>query len=963
MRLSNKLSLLGATFLVGLSAAPGALAQSPPEPTANDEIVVTGSRIPRASTFNFPVPLAVADARAIVESGSAQLGDVVSYFTQINPNNNLQNTSGTLFNTGQNRADLRGLGSVRTLVLVDGRRHIYTDARSPGVDLNMIPSMMVERIEVISGGASAVYGSDAISGVVNVILRKDLNGWVADAQIGMAEEGDGEEQRYSVAYGDEIGERFRYTIGGEYSRVENIMAPDRWGTDVFPGVRRNNLVTPQPVIDQSRSITGPTLGTWVLSSTRSAVLSEQRTSYGLLTDPNCFTAAPPQAALCQDPLLGYSQVFNELQGGSERGTVRAYAEYDLSASWKIFGEAAYAIVDGYGKFQPAFSNTATMPILFRGDNAFMAQNTTLSNTLRGFWTGTPGRTLTSTSTANVIRFWPELGGRNSATERTLSRAVVGLEGEFDLFSKRWSVDAYYQWAEVKSDLINENVPWNARVQQAVDAIVVNGQIVCRNNTNGCVPYDIINGPSQAAIDWVNRDSFSTGVTTEEVASANFSGELFDLPAGPVGIAGGAEYRKEENTFSQDALSASGVLFINALGSLGGAFDITEGYLEVRVPLLADLPLVKELSFEAAGRIAEYSTFGETDAHRYVLSYRPLEHVWFRASQGSSVRGPNVVELYAPQGQNFLTVRDPCDPTAPTPAAFLANVLTNCAAAIPGYNRNTFISNIRTQTARIRTGGNPDLLPEEAETTTIGVVFQPTWVENFAASFDYWHIELEGGISSLPAQTTIDLCYRASGGALSSPNCTSVIRDSNGSQTGTVGGVVDIVGTNLNLQTFDVEGWDASVQYAFEMGDLGHVGMRVDVTRAFRFEVVTAPGQDTLRWQNTVNNALPEWKGTISLDYDRGPFSLGWTTLFIGSMAVSSTLDPTLVRPYYTGDQFTHDLRLAYQLSDDVRLRGGILNLSNEYPPPLPETFDGRGTGSSVYDNRGRFLYIGANFEF
>jgi outer membrane receptor protein involved in Fe transport len=964
-------------MLAVVAAAPGVRAQEAGAEAAapsEQSIVVTGTRIKRDSTFDFPVPLATVDAKQIQDSGSAQLGYTIAQLPQIQPNNNLQDTSGTLFQVGQDRADIRGLGSVRTLVLVDGRRHIYTDSRTPGVDLNMIPSMMVDHIDVISGGASAVYGSDAISGVVNVILRQNLDGGVADAQVGETQEGDGEEQRYSTAYGGKLfDQRFHYLFGAEYSRVENIMQIDRASEGLYPGIRRDTTAghVPQVIVPQNKSITG-NVGTWVLDSTHSINIDPVTRTPNELTDPNCFTAANPNASFCQDPNLRFSQEFNELQGAAKRGTARGYVEYEITKDWKAFAEAGFAEVKGASKFQPAFSNTSTMPIVFHGDNGYLQGSTATDSAFRNLWVADgKGFTNAAANNAQVIKFWPEFGFRDANTDRKLWRTALGLDGNFELLGNDWSFDSYWQWAQVTSDLINTNQPWIARVQQAADAVLVNGQIQCRNNTNGCVPLNIIDGPSQAAINWVNTTGSATGLAQENVVSASVSGDLLQLPGGPLGMAAGAEYRTEKNKFGQDPLSASGVTFLNALGGLGGGYNITEEFVELRAPFLKDLPLIKELSAEYAYRNANYSTFGDEGAWRAVASWSPIQDITFRYSDGTGVRAPNVVELFAPTGQNFLTVRDPCDSTVISTFSgqTRTNIQANCAAAIPGYNSATFVSNIRTQTAQILTGGNPNLGPETATTETYGVVFKPRFLPHFNASFDAWHIQIDNAIGTLPAQTTIDLCYQAGGAALSNGNCAAVPRDPDGSITGTVGGVVRITGTNLNLAHFNVEGWDAAVQYALDLADIngghnwGALAARVDVTREYRFEVTTAPGQLPLHNQNSVNNATPAWHATGSMNWEIGKFTLGWTTSFWGSQRVSTTLTAAQLNPYYTGDYYKHDLRVSYDISDTLRVRGGVLNITNEYPPYLPEVYTGNTQGSSVYDNRGRFFFIGADLKF
>ena len=975
-------ALLMSAASASLLAAPTfAQAQTAGEGVDVGEIVVTGSRI-RRDTFSSPQPLSVVSAEAIREQGQVSLGDILLEQPVINPATNPQNSSGTLFLAGQSRADIRGLGPTRTLVLMDGRRLPFSDASSPAVDLNTIPSLMVERIETIAGGASAVYGSEAISGVVNFIMKKEQDGLELDVQAGVTQEGDGEEYRAGFNWGKKLlDDKLNILIGGEFASQDTIMRKDRdWA---IPGFRRDTRVTPQPIIPGSRANTSPyatfqLLG-GALGTARSVTLDVRNPANVVRLSAACSTATVQPD--CQDEALFYSGVYDALQGKSNRTVLRGYADYKITDTFKAFVDASYLHGSGYGIFQPAFSSAAgggTMPVVLRGDNAYLNGAGATAAALRAEWTAA-GKTFTQGSTAQVGKFWREFGGRDVKSERDQQRFAGGIEGKFETFGRDVHMDAYVQYSKVTGTTHSYNVPNIARVQQATDAVVLNGQVVCRDaaaRAAGCTPWDLVNGASRDAILWTNGIATTDQRVTQTVGGINFDTNLFNLPAGPVGVAFGAEYRKETSFFEQDALSASGALFFNAVGTRQGSYDTKEAYAEVRIPILKDLPFAEELTVELAGRVADYSTIGGTDQYRLHAEWAPVKDVRFRATESTAVRAPNIVELFAPQGRNFTTAAlDPCDKDnfRSANATQQAARRITCAAAIPGYNSATFISNIGTgrPSLALLQGGNPDLGPEKAHTYQYGVVINPRWVPNLQISVDYFKYNITDAVGSIPINTLLGaLCYDdATTPVASNIFCQQIRRDATGATTGgLVGGVSEVVLVQQNVASTKVEGYDYSISYGFQTEDLmgkdyGSIALRLDATWMYQFVTQGLPGQAYTQFANTITNATPEWKANASARWSYDKFSFSWSTIYYGSMIANQAQQAGVITPYKTGDYFRHDIRATYKLNDEIRFRAGIVNLFNKKPPSLPETYLGTGTGSSQYDNAGRFFFVGANMDF
>ncbi|MBU1375706.1 MAG: TonB-dependent receptor [Alphaproteobacteria bacterium] len=1003
---SMRQRLLATSFICGAMAATAwadtAAAQAAADGAAEvGEIVVTGSRI-RRDTFSAPQQLSVVTAEAIRESGNTSIGDILLDQPNINPNQNQQTTSATLFLAGQARADIRGLGATRTLVLMDGRRLPFSDASSPAVDLNTIPSLMIERVETIAGGASAVYGSEAISGVVNFVMKKQQEGLEIDLQTGITEDKDGEEWRAGFNWGKKLFDgRLNVLVGGEYAGIEPIMQKDRdWA---FPGIRRNNAtgVITQDIVPQSRANSSP-FATFQLRSsnvvgTGLAVTRDVRDNGASIARLSQACATATVQPTCQDESLFYNQVFTALQGKSSRAVLRTYVDYKITDNWKAFVDASYVKVSGYGFFGPAFSNAVgggTMPIVIRGDNAYLNGPGAAAAALRAVWTGAvngangqplpfdqrgAGLALNQATAVQVGKTWVEFGGRDVKTEREQTRVAIGMEGKFETFGREVNWDWYAQHAKLSGSTISYGVPNLARVQQAVDAVLINGQVVCRDaaaRAAGCAPWDLVNGqPSREAINWANATSVTDQQVKQTVAGLNFAANLFDLPAGPVGVAVGTEYRKEESFFAQDALGASGALFFNAIGTRQGEYDVKEAYGEIRIPILKDVPFAEELSVELAGRVSDYSSVGGTDQYRLHAEWAPFKDVRFRASQSTAVRAPNIVELFSPQSRNFTTAAtDPCDATvfAGATAAQQAARRVTCAAAIPGWNPATFQSNFGTgrSSLALLQGGNPDLDPEVAHSYQYGVIMQPRWVPGLQISADFFKYNVTAQIGTIPINTLFQaLCYDSSQPIDSNPFCAQIQRDRAGTNGGSVvGGVTQVVLTNQNVASVKVEGWDYAISYGFHTADLlgkdyGDIALRLDATWMYGFTLQGLPGQAYTQLANTINNGLPEWKANGQIRWSNDKASVTWATLWIDSMIANNALQPNQLNPYKTGDYFRHDLRVTYRYNDQLTMRAGLINVFDRHPPALPETFNGTAPGASQYDNRGRYLFIGAGMNF
>ncbi|HEX7887093.1 MAG TPA: TonB-dependent receptor, partial [Phenylobacterium sp.] len=959
MKIMLRSALLMSAASAGLLAAPSFAQAQTTDGADVGEIVVTGSRL-RRDTFSAPLPISVLTAETIRESGQASIGDLLLDQPNINPAANNQNTSNSSFLAGQSRADIRGIGPTRTLVLMDGRRLPFSDASSPAVDLNTIPSLMVERVETLVGGASAVYGSEAIAGVVNFVMKKEQQGLEVDLTGGVSEEGDGEEFRTGFNWGAKfLDDRLNVLVGGEYASIDKIMQKDRdWA---FPGVRRDTRLTPQPIIPNSHANTSPyatfQLVGGALGTARAVTRDVRDNGLSIVRLSAACSTATVQPD-CQDPALFDSTVYNALQGKVNRGVLRTYVDYRITDQWKAFVDASYTKVTGYGFLQPAFSSAAgggTMPVVLRGDNAFLAGPTTTAQQLRAEWLAA-GKTFSSASTAQVGKFWDEFGGRDVKSEREQSRVAGGFEGAFQTLGRDVNVDGYVQYSRLDGSTISYGMPNVARVQQATDAVIVNGQVVCRSvaaRAAGCVPWDLINGASREAVLWANGVSDTDQKVTQTVGGLNFATNVFELSAGPVSVAFGGEYRRETSSFVQDALGASGALYISPVGRRAGSYSVKEAYGEVRIPILKDLPFAEELSIELAGRASDYTTVGDTHQYRLHAEWAPFRDIRFRATEATAVRAPNIVELFAPQTRTFTPAAvDPCDAAVfrGASAAQQAARRITCAAAIPGWNPATFQSNFGLgRPLPVTIGGNPNLDAEKAHTYEYGVVLKPRWVPGLSLSMDFFKYNIAGQVGAVTLSTLFqDLCYDSPLAYGSNPFCAQITRDPSGAQTGVVGGVSDVLVVAQNVAKVKVEGWDYSASYGFRTEDLfgrdyGAIALRADATWTYRFAQQGLPGQRYTQLANTINNATPEWKANASARWSYDKYAVTWSTLYIGSTIANVAFQPNQLTRYKTGDYFRHDLRASYRVNDDIAVRAGVINLLDRNPPQIPDNSIYNGT--------------------
>ncbi len=960
----------------GLAKAQEAQAAPPADSPANalSEVVVTGTRI-RSTGFTAPTPTQVLGQADLERAAQPNI------FTAIVQLPSLQGSSGATTGTfstssgqqGLSSFSLRGLGTIRTLTLLDGQRVV--PANVTGVpDISMFPQLLVERVDVVTGGASASYGSDAVGGVVNFVTNKRFVGLKTNFMTGVTTYGDNHQWLAQAAAGKSfLDGRLHLQISGEYDWEEGVPAGG-FGEDA-PGSR--DWYTTATLVN--RGVTNDGSPQYLY---REHAQAYQYAKYGLISagplqgtafdqagNPFQFQygggGVPSRAAngavsgcytnggFCVGgDLSGNVGIGTSLQSRLERMNAYTRVGFDLDANNEIYATFNAARVETSNQPNPG---AATTNLTMSCANPYLPASVAAACASAGITTFSYG--LSNALLPRNISVHPT---------RTQYRLVVGANGKFDVMGKNWVYDAYYTHGRNTTNIHVRDILLMPRYRAAIQATTVGGQIVCADpvaRASGCVPINIFGGqrPSEAALAYITpaNGPYQHSVQKQDVVSINFSGDTFSLPAGPVSLAFGAEYRKEQyyvqgdpygdgNTDSPNnadypadpVLTPSGAnWFAGNYHSGAGEYSVKEAYAEVNVPLV-DSDSAGRANLNMAGRWTDYSTSGTVYTWKVGATWdTPVEGLRLRAVTSRDVRAPNLSELYAA----------PVTTTMPN----FTNPFTGGAL--------TVLQNVV---------GNPDLKPEIAKNATFGVVLSnPPWLPGFSVSVDWYNIVLNGGISSLSAQQVVNFCFAGLQqfcGAFNfaPPQGTAFVN----SQT-------------FNLSSIKTNGFDIEGSYRFELPSVpGRFTVRALATNTHKF--VTNPGiPGAVATDSAGQNsgATPDWKllAIQTWETDRFSFSVQerWfsdgrfgntTTEYVeckpGSCPVSTASRPTVDYNQMSGATYV-DISAAYKFDNGLQIYGKVDNLLDRDPTPSPQTNTGLDANPALYDLLGRFYHLGLRYSF
>ena len=981
-------TMIAGAALVAFSAAP-AYAQE--DETQVEGIVITGSRIPQPN-LTTTSPVTQVTGEDVDVAGVTRVEDLVNQLPQAFAAQNSTVANGA---TGTATVSLRNLGADRTLVLIDGRRMGYGSPNDAAADLNQIPGQLVERVEVLTGGASAVYGSDALAGVVNFIMRRNFEGVQLDAQYGFYQHNndyDGPGNLRNVIIGRAATNPSQFQLPDDnvmdgYSREATLIIGA--GTDdgranitAYLSYRNNDFV-----IGGQRDYSSCSLGGY---SGSNFTCGGSGTSFPgqFISGGGTFTlgAAPGTFVPYDGNVNAYNfGPLNYFQRPDERYSFGAFAEYEINDHAEVYADIMFTDYALVAQIAPSgiFGNTTSIN----------CANPLLSGTQRTQIGCTPADIAADNSVLFIpLRRNVEGGGRQDDIGYQSFRMVGGVRGPINDF---WSYDVFAQYSRVELQRAYNNDFSVTRIARALDVVDVAGTPTCRSVVDGsdpnCVPYDIFTGagPSQAALDYLQVPLLQTGETIQQIVQASVTGDLGGYgmmspwASRGVGVAMGIEYRRDElnsvtdNSFATGDGAGQGGPTIG----LSGANDVFDLFAEAQIPLVEGRPFFDQLSLDLAFRYSDYELGGETNTYKIGGDWAPVPALRFRASFQHAVRAANIIELFTAQGFNLFDMDDdPCDATDPNGdgVAPAANCIGGAAWQVSNTEANSgFLTNLAGQYNFLQ-GGNPALNPEEAETYTIGFVFQPDFLPGFNMSVDYFDIEVEGLVSTVGALNTVNDCYF--GGIASA--CSLITRDG---PTGTLwlgsGNVSDL---NTNIGGLSTSGVDFNANYGIEladcgMGDYGGLAFSFVGTWLQSLETDTGLGQSNSVYDcagfyaNQCGVPNPEWRHRARIAWET-PWAVevSGTWRHYGEVEVAvlgsdGSLDnaPAGRIDRFLEAQNYFDLAATWQVRDTTRLRMGVNNILDNDPPLSYSvgTTGNNNTYPQLYDAMGRYFFFGLTQDF
>ena len=937
---SNLMLRLGsASFALAMAlAAVPALAQpsttTPDEPvedatasSQNDEtIVITGSRI-RRNPLDQDQPVTFLDEADLARTGLTSAADILQRLpssggalnSRFNNSGNFGNPpDGGGVGAGSAEVDLRYLGSKRVLVLVDGIRYVNGASASgvPGAtDLNSIPESMIERIEVLQDGASAIYGSDAIAGVVNIISKKKQDGLHLSAQLGVMSEGDGFTRNLQASYGLELGGgATSLVVGGNWVKQDGISSAGR-DISLFP--------TPGTTACDNSCSSGTPNGRFILLGQDLTLIAPVVGRNPTVADFRPFAGAPDRFNFAP---------FNFIQTPLERYGIFANLRQEL-------GDFAALSLKGVWNRRKSKNQAAPLPLFVGPDagNGNLLDTITIhsTNPFNPF-----GVTLDASNLAFIGRRVVEGGPRRYNQEVETWYFTATLDGEFEVGGRDWYWDLNAAYGRNEADQVVFGNIHAANLARALGPVAL-----C---TAPCIPFNIFGGAGSITPEMYNFVAFEQNDSSQQKQwdfTANLAGELFSLPGGPIGFAVGLSHRDQDGRFDPDEIVALGLgSDIPALPTSGG-YNVSEAYAELRLPLLSDTPFFHRLELTGAARYSDYSTFGPTTTFKAGINWKPIEDLLFRGSWAEGFRAPSIGELFGTPSRFDQEIVDPCSAVG---GAIPAAVAANCIA--DGVPANGSYVQANPQLPVI-TGGNLDLEPETSESWGVGAVWSPSFIPRLSLEANYFNIKVDGAIQAIDAEVLLGRCAE-NGDALS---CAAISRSASGA-------VTQIQGLLQNIASIETDGLDVILNYRTGETGIGRFGLYWTNTFLFRYRigVPATNGVTTIDLEGTErgspDQAFPKWKSTAVLDWAMNDgFAASLTGRYIKGVdeGNGNHMDSRL----YT------DLQLRWE-PDDWNGFGFALGANNLFnvDPPACFTCGLNNMDPTTYDVPGTFFYARATWK-
>lgn len=936
-----------ALALVLASQAPGTALAAEGEV---DEVVVTGSRLAQTALTS-PVPVTAVTEAQIEQAGTVNTADILTDLGGVFVGRTDTNSQNFYALAGMNLVDLRRLGFNRTLTLVNGRRQVAGDIFTNAVDLNSVPAPLIKRVEVVTGGTSAIYGADAVSGVINVILKDDFEGFEARVRGGVSARGDAESLSLSLTGGQNFAEsRGNITATLYYDTQEGVKATARdYAVNGLcyinnPANTANNDGVPNNILRPNCRFFGPPNQSGAVNLGPLGLYTVLPGGVGVR--PYDFGTIGNQFGTSLGGDGGFFEKYDNLQLPIERIAFATNLKFEVAPNVTAFVEGRFITSHVESRWQPpadfeygAVTISAANPFVPADLRAILAANNAAS--------------------FPFSRVYEAAGRRGSDSDRTTFQFTGGFRGRL---MDRFNYEAYLGYGRTKFESQAVDARDQAKFLQSANVILLNGQPACADpvaRAAGCQPLNVFNPASTpAGIEYARvRDTYNARNILKS-AGISLSGPVFDLPAGPLEVVVGAEARENTaETMPSLSVQNGGIQWLFEK-PIYGRITVKEAFGEVRAPILKDLPFVHELTLQAAGRISDYNTSGTTDTWNLSALWRPVEWVRLRAARSRAVRAPNVTELFSTRNQTFLTLVDPCSANNITANATRA---ANCRAlgAPTGFVQTT-------GSKSTFTGGNPNLQPETADTWTYGIAVQPGFAPGLTATIDYFAIKIRDSIGTIPAQTLVNNCVDLPGPPAQNPACAAVTRAADFQ-------LASVSATQLNLGALRTRGIDFTLNYAFDLDRWtalpGRATLTLNGTRLLKLRQQTNAANPTSELRLEGYLGQPKWEVSGSATYDLERLSVTWRTHVLGSTGVQGNINvfappPTdLLDEPRTGVEVVHDLSVAYELSDDTDLRATVNNIFDAKPPSRGVPIHIGRDNASIYPNLGTMFSAEVRHRF
>jgi len=957
------------------------------------EIVVTGSRI-RSANLESTTPVTQVTAADVVTQGVTRIEDLVNQLPQAFAAQNVTVANGA---TGTATLNLRGLGSPRTLVLIDGRRMPYGGVTNSAADINQIPTQMVERVDVLTGGASAVYGSDAVAGVVNFIMKKDFEGVQVTSQYSTYWHendftGPGETKLRDVIAARAVTNPAEFALpdstvtdgeGKELSLMVGVNSGDgRGNITAYATVFDGDQVL-QRDRDYSACSLNPATGASFTCGGSSTSAGGRFTDFAGGYDLTVDTATDPRAWNGATDQYNFGPL-NHYQRPERRYSLGAMGHYEFNEHADVYTQLMFNDYESIAQIAPSGN--------FFETNSINCNNPLLPSGWLDDIGCTPGMVAAGDSiTMYIGRRNVEGGGRQQSFANNSFRAVAGVRGAIN---DGWGYDVSAQYSNVRANTSTLNYFVTPRLQRALNVVDVGGVPTCQSVIDGtdlaCVPWNpfVPGGITQDQLTYLQASGLQIGRISQEIYNGVITGDLgvynikSPLASDGVQLVFGTEYRRDTLDNTVDALQTQGLLAGSGGPTIGisGSTKVNELFMEARVPLAQDQAFAESLSFDTAYR---YSDYGDvtTDTYKFGLEWAPIQDVRVRGSYQRAVRAANVVELFTAQGFNlFDAPGDPCGAQARDPTASDAEcIATGVPAALVGA---ASLDSPAGQYNFLQ-GGNAGLTPEESDTYSYGVVLTPRFAPGLAITVDYFDIQIDDTISTFGAQNTLTACY--SGGDAAA--CSRIVRNPGTGQLwiGT-GNVVDL---NTNIGSLSTKGWDINIGYTgLEMGRFGSLGFNLTGTYLEELITTPVPGLDldpdpnrTRDWydcvgfystvcsSNSVGAPSPQWRHRFRTSWQTPwdvDVSLTWRYYHsVNGLDGPNNLMPETNLDYELGSEDYFDLAANWAITEKASVALGINNVLDDNPS-ISGAVGTTGNGNTfpqTYDALGRYVFLRATVDF